>query len=76
VEQRVTSAKCKGNCEGGFEHILSTLADVDAIFVSKIGETAAAYTIRSGKRIFEAQGEIDEIIRKLEKEPSLLRDGS
>ena len=72
VETRKTEAKCHGHCEGGFQHILAVVADCDAIFVSKIGEGAAAYMLAQGKRVFEAAGEVDEVIAQLAGEDSPL----
>ena len=65
IETRKTDAKCQGNCEGGFDHLLKTLSDCDAIFVTKIGESAAAFMISHGKRVFEAAGEVEEILAQL-----------
>jgi predicted Fe-Mo cluster-binding NifX family protein len=65
IEQRRTQAKCQGNCEGGFQHLLTALDDCDAVFVAKIGQSAAAVMIACGKRVFEAAGEVEEIIAQL-----------
>ena len=65
VETRKSLAKCAGRCEGGFTHLLELLDDCDAVFVSKIGETAAAFMISRGKRVFEAAGEVAEIIEEI-----------
>jgi len=65
VETRKTAAKCQGHCEGGFDHLLSVLDDCDAIFVLKIGKAAAAVMLAKGKRVFEATGEVDEILAQL-----------
>jgi len=65
VETRKSQAKCAGHCEGGFSHLLELLIDCDAVFVGKIGKTAAAFMIANGKRVFEAQGEIADIIEEL-----------
>jgi nitrogen fixation protein NifX len=65
VETRRTAAKCQGNCEGGFDHLLGALEDCDAVFVSRIGQSAAAFMIGRGKRVFEAAGEIEEIIARI-----------
>jgi len=65
VETRRPEAKCRGNCEGGFEHLLLVLNDCDAVFVSKIGQSAAAFMIGKGKRVFEANGKIEDILAKL-----------
>jgi predicted Fe-Mo cluster-binding NifX family protein len=65
VGQRRTAAKCQGNCEGGFDHLLKALDDCDAVFVAKIGQGAAAFMIAKGKRVFEASGEVEEIIAQI-----------
>lgn len=65
IETRKTAARCQGHCEGGFDHLLEVLRDCDTIFVSKIGESAAAFMIAKGKRVFEAAGEVEEIIVQL-----------
>ncbi len=65
VETRKTSAKCQGHCEGGFDHLLHALKDCDAIFVLKIGEAAAAFMLAKGKRVFEATGEVEEILMQV-----------
>ncbi|MDR0821971.1 MAG: diguanylate cyclase [Oscillospiraceae bacterium] len=74
IEQRVTAAKCKGGCEGGFDHLVEALSDCDAIFVAKIGEGAAAHMISKGKRVFDAAGEIADIIAEI-MESDLLSSG-
>jgi nitrogen fixation protein NifX len=68
VEARRTESYCRGNCEGGFEHLLKALNDCDAIFVVKIGQGAAAFMISQGKRVFEAYGPVKDILDKLLKE--------
>lgn len=65
VETRKTVPGCRGHCDGGFEHILNALDDCNAIFVLKIGENAARAVINRGIRVFEASGEIEEIILRL-----------
>jgi predicted Fe-Mo cluster-binding NifX family protein len=65
VEIRKSKAKCEGHCEGGFDHLLDLLHDCDVIFVSKIGQTAAAFMISHGKRIFEAAGNVADIVEEL-----------
>lgn len=74
VESRKTDARCKGHCEGGFEHLLTVLNDCDALVVSRIGESAAAVMIANGKRVFEAEGEIEDLIFYL-TEQNLLEEG-
>jgi predicted Fe-Mo cluster-binding NifX family protein len=75
VETRVAEAKCQGNCEGGFDHLLQALNDCDAVFVSRIGQSAAAFMIAHGKRVFEANGRVEDILAKLAEE-NLLEEGS
>jgi predicted Fe-Mo cluster-binding NifX family protein len=65
IETRKSAAKCQGHCDGGFEHLLKLLDDCDAIFVLKIGQSAAAFMLAKGKRVFEAVGAIEEIIAQL-----------
>ena len=65
VEDRMTKPSCAGHCEGGFDDILETLKDCQAIFVAKIGEAAAAYTIAKGKHVFEALGSLEDITYEL-----------
>jgi len=62
VETRNPEAKCRGHCEGGFDHLLAALSDCNAVFVSKIGPSAVEFMIGHGKRVFEAEGEVEEII--------------
>ncbi len=64
VETRRTVLSCQGNCEGGFELLLKTLADCDAVFVMRIGPTAASFMLQHGKRVFEATGQVEEIIKQ------------
>lgn len=75
IEIRKTASKCRGHCEGGFEHLLAELKDCDAIFVLKIGEAAAAYMLSRGKRVFEATGKVEEILALLINE-GMLYDNS
>ncbi|MDR0840989.1 MAG: diguanylate cyclase [Christensenellaceae bacterium] len=65
VEARRVKALCNGSCEGGFEHLLAALQDCDAVFVSKIGQGAAAFMIGQGKRVFEASGPVEEILAQI-----------
>ncbi|MFT4146140.1 MAG: NifB/NifX family molybdenum-iron cluster-binding protein [Mobilitalea sp.] len=66
ITMRKTSAKCQGNCEGGFDHLLNVLDDCEAVFVAKIGQSAAAFMISKGIRVFEAAGSIEDIIAELQ----------
>ena len=65
IATRNTTAKCMGNCEGGFKHLLDALHDCDAVFVLKIGRGAATFMIKNGKRVFEAAGKVEEVIAEL-----------
>ncbi|WP_080666266.1 NifB/NifX family molybdenum-iron cluster-binding protein [Butyrivibrio fibrisolvens] len=65
VEERRINPLCKGHCEGGFEAAYNLLKDTDAIFVLRIGESAAGYMIQHGKRVFEAHGFIENIVNEL-----------
>ncbi len=65
VETRTTPGSCHGHCDGGFENLLEALRDCDAIFVIRIGESAAAFMVGQGKRVFEAAGPVDLIIEQL-----------
>ena len=55
----------QGHHEGKFEQLLTVLNDCDAVVVSQIGESAAAYMLRHNKRVFEASGEVSAIITEL-----------
>ena len=65
VEERRINPLCKGHCEGGFDAAYDLLIDADAIFVLRIGESAASYMIQHGKRVFEAHGFIEDIVNEL-----------
>jgi len=65
VEARKPGAKCQGHCEGGFDHLLEALNDCDAVFVNRIGQSAAEFMIGHGKRVFEAAGAVEAIIAEL-----------
>lgn len=62
VETRKLQVTFQGHHEGRFDQLLSVLNDCEAVFVSQIGESAAAYMIRHNKRVFEATGEVSAII--------------
>lgn len=65
VETRKTKPGCGGHCEGGFGAQLEVLKDCDALFVCKIGEGAARAMLQAGKRVFEAEGPVDELIEAI-----------
>ncbi len=66
IGARKAPASCRGHCEGGFETVLELLQDCDAIFVVRIGETAAAFLISHGKRVFEADGTVENLLQEIQ----------
>jgi len=68
IETRKMEALCTDSCDGGFDHLLKALNDCDAVFINKIGQTAAAFMISQGKRVFEASGRVEDIMAKLAEE--------
>ena len=74
VGSRTTESYCQGHCEGGFDHLLGALNDCEAIFVSRIGQSAAAFMIQHGKRVFEASGPVEEVIKQIIAD-NLLKSG-
>ncbi|MGX8705147.1 MAG: NifB/NifX family molybdenum-iron cluster-binding protein [bacterium] len=73
VETRKTQPTCNGHCEGGFEAQLEVLGDCDALFVARIGKSAALTMLQKGKRVFEATGPVAEIVEAV-VEQGLLED--
>ncbi len=71
VETRLVRTGCNCHDTGLLDETLEQLSDCDALFVARIGEGAAAYLMKKGKRIFEAAGDIALIIEKLIKEKLL-----
>ncbi len=67
VETRKMPASCSGTCSGNFDAAYEVLKDCAAIFVSKIGEVAAAYMIGKGIKVYEAAGSIDRLIYALKE---------
>lgn len=71
LENRHTTAACmatccsKGNEEKAFCEVSKQLNDVQAIFVSKIGEGAAQYLEDKGKVVYEAAYPIKPLINKI-----------
>ena len=57
----VCGGSCNGACDDNFAIAYELLKDCKALFVSKIGEPAAAYMIQRGIKVFEAAGSIDKI---------------
>ncbi len=64
ADTRRIEPSCGGNC-GDFGLLLKLLDDCDAVFVSKIGQGAADYVIRQGKRVFEASGPVEGVIERI-----------
>ena len=64
----------RGHSETNFERVLSLVSDCDALLVSKIGESAAAYLIERNVRVFEVQGEIDAVLKKIIAERLLKKE--
>ena len=48
-----------------FDEMLNTLEDCQVLFVAKIGEEAAYHVIQSGRRVFEAVGDLYQITKQL-----------
>ena len=65
LESRRTESFCRGGCEGGFDHLPEALSDCEAVFVLRIGESAAAFMISHGIRVFEASGPVEEVIKQV-----------
>lgn len=65
ADTRRTDPSCGGECGEGFDRLLEALDDCEAVFVSRIGEGAAAFVLRRGKRVFEASGPVDGIIERI-----------
>jgi|SRR5574344_387860 predicted Fe-Mo cluster-binding NifX family protein len=71
LENRSTTAAClasccsKGNEEKSFCEISKQLNDIQAIFVSKIGENAAKYLEGKGMTVYEAAYPIEPLIQKI-----------
>lgn len=75
VETRKPLYLHQGHCEGGFGPLLTLLSDCHAIFVTRIGQAAAIALMRSGKRVFEASGQINDILDQLIR-GNLLKDNN
>ena len=64
VETRKVKAQCSCHDPKIFDIMLSSLNDCSVLFTAKIGESAAAYVIRKGKRVFEAAGDLYAITKE------------
>ncbi|MBO4332259.1 MAG: hypothetical protein J5875_03755 [Paludibacteraceae bacterium] len=68
---RQTTAACLASCcsggneEKAFCSVVGKLADVQAIFVSKIGEGAANYIEGHGKHVYETTAPIEPLIHNI-----------
>lgn len=68
LELRDAVAACqhaRTHSQTDFDSVIDLLSDCDAVFVSKIGEGAAAYIISKGLRVFEVAGKIDAVFEKI-----------
>ncbi len=74
VDTRRTEPSCGGHC-GGFDALLEILEDCSAVFVTRIGQGAADYVIRKGKRVFEASGPVEGVIERIIAEHLLGAEG-
>ncbi len=80
LEDRPTEAAClatccsKGNEEKAFCTIIGQLNDVQAIFVSKIGEGAARFIESRGKAVYEAPFPIEPLINKIINDEIYIQD--
>jgi predicted Fe-Mo cluster-binding NifX family protein len=64
IETRKVRPGCGGadGCGGLGCQLAERLSDCEAIFVLRIGETAAAGAIAAGLRVFEAAGPVDDVL--------------
>ena len=62
---RKVKAQCSCHDPKIFDAMLSSLEDCSVLFTAKIGESAAAYVIRKGKRVFEAAGDLYAVTKEL-----------
>ncbi|MCH4180306.1 MAG: hypothetical protein LKG13_00420 [Atopobiaceae bacterium] len=64
VETRKSRPGCggPGGCGGGACLLSETLADCEAVFVLRIGPSAAVSAARAGLRVFEAGGPVDDML--------------
>ena len=65
VETRKVKAECSCHNKKVFDDMLTTLEDCQVLFVAKIGEEAAYHVIQSGRRVFEAVGDLYQITKQL-----------
>lgn len=65
IETRKVKAQCSCHNKKVFDDMLSTLNDCQVLFVAKIGEEAAYHVIQSGRRVFEAVGDLYQITKQL-----------
>lgn len=80
VENRKTTPACLATCcshgneEKSFAAIASELGDVQAIFVSKIGQGAATYMESRGKAVYESPFPIEPLLNKIVTDKIYLTD--
>ena len=68
IDTRDAVAACqhpRTHSQTDFDRIIDLLSDCDALFVQKIGEGAAAYLIEKNVRVFEVNGEIEPLLKKV-----------
>lgn len=65
VETRLCRPGCSCHDTKVFSEMLDVLDDCDVLFVAMIGEGAAGYVINRGKRVFQAAGDIYQIMKSL-----------
>jgi nitrogen fixation protein NifX len=67
VETREVRPVCgpDGHEDSGFDAVVETLKDCEAIFVARIGPGAARYMISKGVRVFEAPYAIEEVLENV-----------
>ncbi len=68
LESRDAVAACqhvRTHSKTDFDTIVDLISDCDALLVEKIGESAAAYLISKGVRVFEVSGKIDAVLNKI-----------
>lgn len=71
VERRPSSSFTRFSPEGTCDDVPTALYDCDAVFVVRIGKGPAAALVSQGKRVFEVQGPIDDIISHIVEGPLL-----
>ena len=71
VESRMVQAGCSCGDKKVFKEMLKSLDDCDVLCVAMIGQKAAEFVINSGKRVFEAAGDLNAVIEALIEQGTL-----